>query len=96
LKFFARFFCGFNSKPLNPNPTPQEVPPPMQDEHGDAMLENEWVHESSKGCCKVNACIGSYVAKWLLHKHMAFRCNWVDLGVHLFVSRVLGNKITFL
>jgi len=25
----------------NPNHAPQEVPPPMQDEHGDAMEDNE-------------------------------------------------------
>jgi hypothetical protein len=31
---------------LNLDPMPQKVPPPMQDEHGDAMEENEWVHES--------------------------------------------------
>jgi hypothetical protein len=32
----------------NLDPTPQEVFLPMQDEHGDAMEENEWVHEGSK------------------------------------------------
>jgi hypothetical protein len=55
---------------LNPNLAPQKVPPPMQYEHGDAMEENEWVHETSRGCYKVNACTSSYVAKWLLHKHL--------------------------
>ncbi len=29
----------------NPDPASQEVHPPMQDEHGDAMEEFEWVHE---------------------------------------------------
>jgi hypothetical protein len=33
------------------------------------MEENEWVHEGSRGCCKVNACTSSY-AKWLFHKHL--------------------------
>jgi hypothetical protein len=42
----------------------------MQDEHGDVMEENEWVHEGSRGCCKVNACTSFYAAKWLLHKHL--------------------------
>jgi hypothetical protein len=32
----------------NLDPTPQKKFLPMQDEHGDAMEENEWVHESSK------------------------------------------------
>jgi hypothetical protein len=32
----------------NLDPTPQEGFPPMQDEHGDAMELNEWVHEGSK------------------------------------------------
>jgi hypothetical protein len=32
----------------NLDPTPQEVFLPMQHEHGDAMEENEWVHEGSK------------------------------------------------
>jgi hypothetical protein len=32
----------------NLDPTPQESFPPMQDEHGDAMELNEWVHEGSK------------------------------------------------
>jgi len=42
----------------------------MQDEHGDAMEENEWVHESSKRWCKVNVCASSYAAKWFLCKHL--------------------------
>ncbi len=67
LNIFARFFI--NSIP-NPNPTPQKVPHPMQDEHGDAMEKNEWVHEGSKTCCKVNACSNSYATKWLLCKHL--------------------------
>ncbi len=58
-----------NSVP-NPNPTPQKVPLPMQDEHGDAMEENEWVHEGSRECCKVNACTSSYAAKWSFYKHL--------------------------
>jgi hypothetical protein len=32
----------------NLDPTPQEVLLPMQDEHADAMENNEWVHEGSK------------------------------------------------
>jgi hypothetical protein len=32
-----------------PNLVPQEVPPPMQYEHGDAMEQNEWFHEGLKG-----------------------------------------------
>jgi hypothetical protein len=58
-----------NSIP-NPHPTPQEVPLPMQDEYGDGMEENEWVHEGSIGCCKVNACTNFYAFKWLLRKHL--------------------------
>jgi hypothetical protein len=32
--------------------------------------ENEWVYESSRGCCKVNACISFYAAKWLFRRHL--------------------------
>ncbi len=42
----------------------------MQDEHGDEMEENEWIHEGSRRYCKVNACPSFYVAKWLFHKHL--------------------------
>jgi len=63
----------------NPNHAPQEVPPPMQDEYGDAMEDNAWVHEGSRGCCKVNACTSSYATKWCFvdtwTKHIAFKCN---------------------
>ncbi len=68
LNFFVEFLVN-----LVPNLdlAPQKVPPPpMQDEHGDAMEEDEWVHESSTRCCKVNACTSSYVAKWLFHRYM--------------------------
>jgi hypothetical protein len=54
----------------NPNLVPQEVHLPMEDEHGDARKEFEWVHESSGRCCKVNACTSSYVAKWLFCRHL--------------------------
>ncbi len=53
----------------NPDPMSQKVHPPMQDEHGDAMEEFEWVHEGLKRCYKMNACTSSYVAKWLFCKH---------------------------
>jgi hypothetical protein len=33
------------------------------------MEDNEWVHEGSRGCCDVNACISSYAAKWLFCRH---------------------------
>jgi hypothetical protein len=52
------------------NIAPQKVHPLIQDEHGDAMEDNEWAYESSKWCCKVDACISSYAAKWLFHKHL--------------------------
>jgi hypothetical protein len=72
----------------------------MQDDHRDAMEDNEWVHEGSGRCCKVNACTSFNVAKCLFHthldQHMAFRCNWVDLDVHLFIMGVLSNKTTLL
>jgi hypothetical protein len=60
LNFFARFFV--DSIP-NLDPTSQKVLHPMQDEHGDAMEENEWVHEGSRACYKVNACNNSYATK---------------------------------
>ncbi len=48
----------------------QKVLHPMQDEHGDAMEENEWIHEGSRTCCKLNACNNSYAAKRLICKHL--------------------------
>jgi hypothetical protein len=42
----------------------------MQNEHGDAKQENEWVHEGLRGCYKMNACTSSYAAKWSLRKHL--------------------------
>jgi hypothetical protein len=48
----------------------QKVSNPMQDENGDAMEKNEWVHEGSIACCKVNTCSKCYVAKWLFYKHL--------------------------
>jgi len=68
VEFFFLYF--FVNSIANPHPTPQEVPPPMQDEYGDGMEENEWVHEGSIRCCKVNACTSSYAVKWLLCKHL--------------------------
>jgi hypothetical protein len=63
----------------NPNHARQEIPPQMQDEHGDAIEENEWVHEGLRRCCKVNACTGSYATKWCFvgtwTKYMTFKCN---------------------
>jgi hypothetical protein len=41
LYFFVNFVPNLNH-------ASQEVPPPMQDEHGDAMEENKWVHEDSR------------------------------------------------
>jgi len=70
LNFFAKFFV--DSIP-NLDPMSQKVLHPMQDEHGDAIEENEWVHEcsrTSRACYKVNACNNSYAAKWLLCKHL--------------------------
>jgi hypothetical protein len=36
----------------NLDPSPQEVSLLMQDEHENAMEENEWVHEGSRGCLR--------------------------------------------
>jgi hypothetical protein len=53
-----------------PNFAPQEVLPPIQNEHGDVMEDSEWAHKGSRWCCKVDACTSSYVAKWLLRQHL--------------------------
>jgi hypothetical protein len=39
-----------------PDFAPQNVPPPIQDEHGNAMEDSKWVHKGSKCCHKVDAC----------------------------------------
>ncbi len=49
---------------------PQEVPSLMQDEHGDVMEDNEWIHESSRKCCKVNAYSNSYATKVMFRRHL--------------------------
>jgi hypothetical protein len=63
LDFFA------NSIP-NVDDALQKVLLPMQNEHGNEIEENEWVHEGSRRCCKVHACISFYVGKWLFHRHL--------------------------
>jgi hypothetical protein len=45
----------------------QEVLLLIQNEHGHAMEDSEWVHKGSRWCCKVDACINFYAAKWLFH-----------------------------
>jgi len=50
-----------------PDLAPQEVASPNQDEHGNAMEDNEWAHEGSRWCYKVDACTSFYVTKWLPH-----------------------------
>jgi hypothetical protein len=49
---------------------PQEVPLQIQEKHGDVMEDSEWAHKGSRWCCKVDACISSYVTKWLFHQHL--------------------------
>jgi hypothetical protein len=49
---------------------PQEVPPLIQDEHGDAMEDSVWAHKGSRWCCKVDACTSSYAVKWLFRQHL--------------------------
>jgi hypothetical protein len=49
---------------------PQNVPPPIQNEHYDVMEDSEWAHKGSRWCCKVDACTNSYVAKWLFYEHL--------------------------
>jgi len=42
----------------------------VQNDHGDAMKDNEWVHDGSRGCCKINACTTSHAGKWLFRRHL--------------------------
>jgi len=84
----------------NPDHVLQKVPPPIQNEHGNAMEENEWVHEGSRRCCKVNACISFYAAKWLFHKHLD-QTHGLQMQFDRFrhpstCPGVLGNKTTLL
>jgi hypothetical protein len=48
-----------------------------------------WMH--ALVCMWLNGC---FVDTWT--KHMAFKCKWVDLGVHLSVLGVLNDKTTLL
>jgi hypothetical protein len=82
------------------NLAPQEVPPPIQDEHGNAMEDSEWAHKGSRWCCKVDPCTSSMwpngcsINTW--NKHIPFECKLGDRGVHLFILGGLGNKIMVL
>ncbi len=74
-----------------------KVPPPIQDESGDV---SEWAHKSSRWFCKVDACISSYAAKWLLCQHLeqthSFRMQ-AEKSRHPSTHHGgLGNKITVL
>ncbi len=42
-----------------PNLAPQELLLPIENEHGDVMEDNEWVHKGSRWCYKVDACTNS-------------------------------------
>ncbi len=68
-----------------PNFAPQEVPLPIQNEHGDAMEDSEWAHKGSGWFCKVDACTSSYVTKWLFYQHLEwnipFECKPRNQGV---------------
>jgi hypothetical protein len=50
LSVISHYVRCFSAKPssfvrnLAPNLAPQEVPPPIQDKHGDAMEDSEWAH----------------------------------------------------
>jgi len=72
LHFVSCVLAGPNTIPslIVPNLALQEVPLPIQDEHGNAMEDSEWVDKGSGWCCKVDACISFYVAKWLFHYHL--------------------------
>jgi hypothetical protein len=79
----------------------QKVFPLMQEEHGDAMEKSEWVHEGLISCCNVNVTLvlirpngGCFINIWT--KHMASKCNWVDLSILLFIMGVSDNKTTLL
>jgi hypothetical protein len=68
---------------------PYEIPPPIQDEHGDAMEDSDWAHKGSRWCCKVDACISYYAIKWLLCQHLerthSLQCKLGDQGIHLLI-----------
>ncbi len=78
----------------------KEVILPLQDEHGDAMEKNEWVHEGSRWCCKVDACICFYAPKWLFCKNLdqthGFQMQLSRYGCPSICPKVVGNKTTFL
>ncbi len=44
--------------------TQVEVPP------NHVMEDVDWVHKGSRWKCKINECIDTYVAKWLLCQHL--------------------------
>jgi hypothetical protein len=83
-----------------PKFAPQEVLPPIQNEHENAMEDSEWVHKGSRWCHKVDACTSFYVVKWCsIHtwnEHTPFKCKPRDQGIHLFILGGLGNKIMVL
>ncbi len=83
LSSILHYVLWFNAIPSSiiPNLAPHELHLPIQDEHGDAMENNEWAHEGSKWCYKVDACTRSYVAEWLLYKHLEQTHSlWMQIG----------------
>jgi len=72
LDVIPHYICWFSAIPSSVvlDLAPQNVPPIIQDENGDAMEDSEWAHKSSRWFCKVDACTTPYVAKWLLRQHL--------------------------
>jgi hypothetical protein len=75
------YICWFSAIPslVVPDFAPQKVLPPIQDESGDAMEDNEWAHKGSRWVCKVDHVLvfmwpnGCFVSIW--NAHIPFECK---------------------
>jgi hypothetical protein len=67
LSVILHYVRCFNAIPSSiiPNLTRQKVIPLIQNENGDVMEDNEWVHKGLRWFCKVDACTCFYATKWL-------------------------------
>jgi hypothetical protein len=110
LSVILHYVRCFNAIPSSivPNLARQKVIPLIQNENGDVIEDNEWVHKGSRWFCKVDACTCFYAAKWLCCQHLEqthslrmqakkSRCPSTHLGMprqqkHIFMNVCILNN----
>ncbi len=99
LNFFVGFFCRFNSKPRSCASKASSSNAKWAWKCNGRKWMGSWrLKKVLQGEC-MHALVfmrpsGCFIDTWT--KHMAFKCNSVDLGIHLLILGVLSNKTTLL